>query len=124
MDKGENLCLEAENADEILNVYFELACTQEKDMEDNKNSVEHAKMLAHFEIKKEVTLDLLKSTKVDKSPEPKDIYSRLLRETRQEITGALTKIVVPSLIPGEVPEVANVPLFKKGNRNNPGNYRL
>eukprot|EP00061_Rhincodon_typus_P002192 g16844.t1 len=81
-------------------------------------------MLAHFEIKKEVTLDLLKSTEVDKSPEPKDIYPRLLRETRQEIAGAFTKIFVSSLIPGEVPEVANVPLFKKGNKNNPGNYRL
>eukprot|EP00061_Rhincodon_typus_P011983 g37388.t1 len=58
-------------------------------------------MLEHSEIKKEVVLDLLKSIKIDKFPGP----------------GAK----------GEVPDdwrVANVvPLFKKGNRDNPRNNR-
>eukprot|EP00061_Rhincodon_typus_P012281 g37913.t1 len=84
-------------------------------------------MLRHFEIRKEVELSLLKSIKVDKSPEPDGIYPRLLREAREEIDGALTKIFVSSLATGEVPEdwqVTHVPLFKKGNRDNLGNYRL
>eukprot|EP00061_Rhincodon_typus_P003084 g19238.t1 len=100
---------------------------QEKDMEDSEICVEHANILGHFEIKKEVVLSLLKSVKMDKSSEPNGIHPRLLREARKEIVGALTKIFVPSLATGEVLEdcqVANfVPLFKKGNRDNPGNYR-
>eukprot|EP00061_Rhincodon_typus_P007860 g29967.t1 len=81
-------------------------------------------MLGHFEIKKVMVLDLLKSIKVDKSPGPEGIYPRLLSEAREEIAGALTKIFVSSPATGEVPEdwqVANVvPLFKKGNKDNPG----
>eukprot|EP00061_Rhincodon_typus_P006990 g28209.t1 len=96
-------------------------------MEDSEVSVEHADMLGHFEIKKEVVLGLLKSIKLEKSPGPDGIYPRWLREARQEIADALTKIFVSSLATGEVPldwQVANVvPLFKKGSRDNPGNNR-
>eukprot|EP00061_Rhincodon_typus_P013906 g40573.t1 len=82
-------------------------------------------MLGHLQIKKEVVLDPLKCIKVDKSSGPNDICPRLLKEAREEIAGALTNIFVSSLSTGEVPEdwqVANVVLlFKKGNRDNPGN---
>eukprot|EP00061_Rhincodon_typus_P011316 g36241.t1 len=64
--------------------------------------------------------------KVDTSPGLDGIYPRLLREAREEIAGALIKIFVSSLATGEIPEdwrVANViPLFKKANRDSPGNY--
>eukprot|EP00061_Rhincodon_typus_P011646 g36826.t1 len=100
---------------------------REKDMEDSEICVEHANKLWHFEIKKEVVLGLLKSIKVDKSPGSNGIYPRLLSKARGEIVGALTKIFVSSLATGEVPEdwqEANVvPLFKKGSRENPENYR-
>eukprot|EP00061_Rhincodon_typus_P006289 g26780.t1 len=53
-----------------------------------------------------------------------ETLSTILREARKEIAGALTKI---SLATGEVLEnwrVDNVvSLFKKENRDNPGNYR-
>eukprot|EP00061_Rhincodon_typus_P004368 g22413.t1 len=78
---------------------------KEKDMEDGEICVEHANMLGHFEIKKEVVLDLLKSIKVDKSPGPDGICPSHWRG------------------PGDW-QVANVvPLLKKGNRDNPGNCR-
>ena len=52
---------------------------------------------------------------------------QLLRETRDEIAGPRTEIFVSSLDTGEVPEdwqIANVvPLFKKGSKDNLGNYR-
>eukprot|EP00061_Rhincodon_typus_P013570 g40018.t1 len=67
----------------------------EKDIEDGEICVENANRLGHFEIKKEVVLDLLKNIRVDKSPGPDDIYPRLLRETKEEIAGALTKILYP-----------------------------
>eukprot|EP00061_Rhincodon_typus_P011433 g36429.t1 len=79
-DKGGNLYLEAENVGEILNEYFASVFTQEKDMVDSENSVEHANMLGQFEIKKEVVLDFLKSNKVDKSLGPKDIYPWLWKD--------------------------------------------
>eukprot|EP00061_Rhincodon_typus_P003489 g20216.t1 len=54
-------------------------------------------------------------------------YPGILREARELIAGALTDIFVSCLATGEVPEdwrIANdVPLFKNGYRNNPGNYR-
>eukprot|EP00061_Rhincodon_typus_P018373 g47525.t1 len=96
-------------------------------MEDSEICVEHANILRYFEIKKEVVLGILKSIKLDKFLGPKGIYPRLLTEEREEIVGTLTKIFVSSLATGEIPEdwrVANVvPVFKKGNRDNPGNYR-
>eukprot|EP00061_Rhincodon_typus_P014826 g42139.t1 len=94
-----------------------------KDMEDSEICVQLANMLGHFEIIKEVALDLLKNIKVNTSPGPNGIYPRLLRKVKQEIAGAL--IFVSSLATGEVLEdlqVPNVPLFKKRNRDNPGNY--
>eukprot|EP00061_Rhincodon_typus_P006224 g26633.t1 len=77
---------------------------KEKDMEDSEIYVEHANMLGHFEIKKEVVLGLLKSIKVDQYTLSDGIYLRLLRETREEIAGALTKIIVSLLAIGEIPE--------------------
>eukprot|EP00061_Rhincodon_typus_P013404 g39759.t1 len=125
-DKGGNSCLEAENVGEILSEYYAMVFNKEKDMEDSEICVEHANMLGHFEIKKEVVSGLLKSVKVDKSPGPNGIYSRQTRGAREEKAGALTKSFLSSLATREVPEgcqVTNVvPLFK-GNRDNPGNNR-
>eukprot|EP00061_Rhincodon_typus_P003592 g20467.t1 len=94
-------------------------------MEGSEINVEHANM--HFEIKREVVFSFLKSIEVDKSPWPYGIYPRLLRGARKEIAGALTMIFVSLVATGQVLEdwrAANiVPLFKKGNRDNLGNYR-
>eukprot|EP00061_Rhincodon_typus_P012509 g38289.t1 len=75
-----------------------------KHMEDSEIRVEHADMLGHFEIKKKVMLGLLKSIAVDKFPGPDGIYLRLLREAREEMAAALTKIFTFSLATGEVLE--------------------
>eukprot|EP00061_Rhincodon_typus_P005674 g25489.t1 len=97
-------------------------------MEDKEISVEHANMLWHFEIKTKAVMGFMKRIKVDKSVGPDGIYPKLLREAKEEIARALTKIVVSSLATGEARDdwqVANVvPLFKKGKRDNPGKYRL
>eukprot|EP00061_Rhincodon_typus_P007929 g30090.t1 len=91
-------------------------------MEDSEVSAEHSRMLGHFETKKEVTLVLLKSIKVDTSPGPDGFYCTLLTDAREEITGAFTKIFVSSPATGDIPEdwrVANVvPLYKKGKQGN------
>ena len=83
--------------------------------------------MSHVEGKKEVILRFLRNIKVDKSPASEGIYLIILREAREEIAGTLTEVFVSSLATGEVPEdwrIANVVhLFKKGSKNNPGNYR-
>eukprot|EP00061_Rhincodon_typus_P003128 g19359.t1 len=85
------------------------------------------KFLNQVAIKKEEVLYILKTIKVDKSPGPDGIYPRILREAKDQIAGELTDIYASSLATGVVPEdwrIANVvPLFKKGSKDNLGNYR-
>jgi hypothetical protein len=58
---------------------------------------------------------------------PDGIGPQLLQELQHELTPALVQIYRQSLRCGEVPEdwkLANVtPIFKKGKRSDPGNYR-
>ncbi|PLS49478.1 hypothetical protein CYV29_15670, partial [Carnobacterium maltaromaticum] len=126
-DKGGKLCVESEKMGEILNEYFASVFTEERDMTDVEVRNRCLITLGQVGIRREEVLGILKGIKVDKSPGPDGIYPRLLREAREEIAGALTDIFAASLNTGEVPEdwrIANVvPLFKKGSRDNPGNYR-
>eukprot|EP00061_Rhincodon_typus_P011710 g36938.t1 len=43
----------------------------------------------HVDIKEEVVLGTLKNIKVDKTPVPDGIYSKVLKESRKDIAGAL-----------------------------------
>eukprot|EP00061_Rhincodon_typus_P008329 g30849.t1 len=113
---------------EVLNEYFASVFTKEEDIVDGESREGYVDIRGHVNIKKEEVLGILKSNKVVKSPGPNGIYPRMRREAGEEIAGALYKIFVSSLAIGEVPEdwrIANVvPLFKKDNRDNPGNHRL
>ena len=79
-------------------------------------------------ITKEKVLGKLKRLKVDKSPGPDGLHPRILKEIAEEIVEALVVVFQESLEAGRIPEdwkVANVtPLFKKGGRQQMGNYRL
>ena len=72
-------------------------------------------------------LKVLKRIKVDKSPGPDEVCPRTLWEAWEEIAGSRAAIFEPSMVTGEVPddwrEATVVPLFKKGCREKPGNYR-
>eukprot|EP00061_Rhincodon_typus_P000703 g12499.t1 len=89
--------------------------------------MKQADMLKQVVVRKENVLEILKNLGIDKSPGPDGIHPKLLREAREEIAASLAIIFVSSLSIGAVPEdwrVENIiPLFKKGNRDNPGNYR-
>ena len=65
--------------------------------------------------------------KLDKAPGPDRLYSTVLREVADEIACPLSIIFQDSMMSGEVPlgwKQANVtPIFKKGRRNLPNNYR-
>ena len=70
---------------------------------------------------------LLLDLRTDKSPGPDQIHPRILKETAIHICKPLTKLFKLSISQGRVPQqwkLANiVPIFKKGCRSSPENYR-
>ena len=69
-------------------------------------------------------IDKLKS---HKSPGPDEIYARVLKECKEELGTPLTSLFNRSIESGLVPDdwkLANViPIFKKGDKSDPSNYR-
>ena len=65
--------------------------------------------------------------KIDKSPGPDGLHPRVLKEVATEIAKPLTILFNTTIRTGQIPKawkVAEVrPLFKKGNKTSPGNYR-
>ncbi|KAK4806636.1 hypothetical protein QYF61_022942 [Mycteria americana] len=71
--------------------------------------------------------DLLHHLETHKSMEPDEIHVRVLKELADVLTKPLSIIYQQSWLTGEVPadwRLANVtPIFKKGQKEDPGNYR-
>ena len=113
--------------DEILNEYFSSVFTVEKGTDVRELGEINSDVLRMVHITEKKALELLKRIKVDKFPGPDEMYSRTLWEAREEIVGPLAEIFESSIVTGERPEdwrAANVvPLFKKGCREKPENYR-
>ena len=111
--EGEIVTDERETAD-ILNEYFASVFIVEE------NRGEEA---VPFQMEQRV-IDKLK---ICKSPGPDKIYPRILKEVKEAICMPLCAIFNLSLQTGKVVsewKLANItPLFKKGDKSNPGNYR-
>ena len=69
----------------------------------------------------------LKNLKLNKSPGPDAIHPRVLRELAAVIKAPLNIIFNKSMATGQIPEtwkMAHItPIYKKGNRHLPSNYR-
>ncbi|XP_066858563.1 LINE-1 reverse transcriptase homolog [Anser cygnoides] len=80
-----------------------------------------------FAIHEEMVGDLLRSLDVRKSMGPDGMHPRVLKELAEELAEPLSIIYRQSWLSGEVPvdwRLANVtPIYKKGRRADPGNYR-
>ncbi|KAK4815183.1 hypothetical protein QYF61_021043 [Mycteria americana] len=78
-------------------------------------------------IQGEMVSDLLHHLDTHKSMGPDEIHPRVLKELAEELTKPLSIIYQQSWLTGEVPadwRLANVtPIFKKGRKEDPGNYR-
>ena len=72
-------------------------------------------------------LKVLLSLNKSKSPGPDNIHPRILKELAHEISYPLTKLFNASMKHGQIPKdwkIAEVkPIFKKGDKSSPGNYR-
>ena len=140
IDSTGTLVTNDENMASVLNNYFSsvFTSTAEADhfstneintIDEIGNSTaaipEHT--IHNFEITPEEVLKALNNMKTNKSSGPDNIHPTLLKETKSEIVDTLTSLFNISLCQGLVLadwKTANVtPIFKKGDRSIPGNYR-
>ena len=125
--EGEIVTDERETAD-ILNDYFASVFTVEEDREETTPyQMTVAAQLFLVDITEEDVMRVIDTLKICKSPGPDKIYPRILKEVKEAICKPLCAIFNLSLRTGKVVsewKLANVtPLFKKGDKFNPGNYR-
>ncbi|CAL4065460.1 unnamed protein product, partial [Meganyctiphanes norvegica] len=83
--------------------------------------------IGDIEITPEMVKNKLEKLNRFKGSGPDNIHPHVLRETASSVCSPLSMIFKESLRAGETPEdwrKANItPIFKKGNRNDPANYR-
>ena len=129
-ESGQVITDEIETA-KVLNTYFGSVFTKEitsnvpipvkafKEKEED--------MLTDIVCTKEGVLEILSQLKTDKSPGIDSLHPKFLYEVRYEVSDVLSKIFNKSIMTGVVPrdwrDALVTPLFKKGNRSDPGNYR-
>ena len=116
----------SEKAD-LLNEYFSSVFTKEDLNNIPTLSSRTDQILNKVEITSIQMRDKLKSLKPSKSPGPDGIHPRVLRELADVIADPLKQIFDKSLSEGKLPSEwkdAEVrPIFKKGDKTAPGNYR-
>ena len=86
----------------------------------------HGRLLGHILVNPEIVRNGLESLKKSSSPGVDTVHPFILQEARNELVQPLTRLFQLSLDQGRIPQewkLANVtPIFKKGNRSDPGNY--
>ena len=124
---GDTVSEDSEKA-EVLNSFFCSVFTEERKEEvptcEKKNDQDY---LNNIVFTKEKVLKKLKNLDPSKSGGPDEINARVLKELADEIAEPLADIFQCSMNEGKLPKVwkdANVtPLFKKGEKAKPNNYR-
>ncbi|KAK4823680.1 hypothetical protein QYF61_005651 [Mycteria americana] len=129
--RGGNTVTKDEEKAEVLNAFFASVfnsranCslgTQPLELEDRDGDQNGAPI-----IQGEMVSDLLHHLDTHKSMGPDEIHPRVLKELAEVLTKPLSIIYQQSWLIGEVPadwRLANVtPIFKKGQKEDPGKYR-
>ena len=79
-----------------------------------------------FTVSEEDLINKMNLIKVDKSAGPDEIYPRILKECKYQLINPLlllfNKSLATGILPRKLKEAVVVPIFKKGNRQNPSNY--
>lgn len=126
-NKDGSLLYENKDIVDTLNGYFVDNFTTEGTFiwpEEIVNSQSH---LAEIEFGENEVLDKLRKLKTNKAAGPDGLYPRVLREVCEIISKPLLVIFRQSLVTGEIPndwkQGIIIPIYKKGDRTEPGNYR-
>ena len=114
----------------ILNNYFSSVFTNETpqcvDSPDPCTTF-NANLITSVSMAKEKIKRCIEKLKINKTPGPDGWHPRILKEIKEEIVIPLEIIFKKSVLTGEVPrewKLANVtPIFKKGDKKKPQNYR-
>ena len=128
-DKDGDLKTEDQEKANILNDFFSSVFTVEGNSElpDFEQKVKDEDCINQIEINAVKVLKQLKSLNVSKSCGPDNCHPFFLKECAEEIYLPLTDIFQKSLSSGVIPDdwkKANITcIFKKGNKQDPGNYR-
>ena len=112
---------------EVLNNFFTSVFTQEDDTDiptfDCGKNVSINDVIVTDDMMKKSLLSL----NISKSPGPDELHPRVLRELANELSHPFKVLFDKSLVAGKIPQdwkVAEVrPIFKKGSKTTPGNYR-
>jgi len=122
--------LEAAN---VLGHFFHDVYTREKPGLPEKENIDGTEKISiemdedDIDLGQEVVKRALQNLKTDKSPGPDGIHPLVLRECADALSSPLSTIFKKSLHSAKVPtewKCANVtPLFKKGTKSDPANYR-
>jgi len=113
---------------EILLKQFQSVFTKDDVNQQQPNLTNRVNVdLPDLVIREEGILKLLKNINIHKASGPDEIPNRVLQTCASEIAPAITAIFKKSVDSGELPEDwrnANIaPVFKKGDRHTPENYR-
>ena len=113
----------------MLNDYFASVFTREDNTTQPPTVPSHDETITidSFTISENDILRMINKMKANKTPGPDKISPRILKEAKHEITKPLSMLFNKSLTTGKVPnewKLANVtPIFKKGDKSQPKNYR-
>ena len=132
VSEDKQMVTDDKNKAKLLNHYFSSVFTKEDEHEyPDKKLIGleegNTPSLDVIEITEQKVLKELLNLNIAKSAGPDGIHPKVLRETATQIVIPLTIIFKKSLAEGALPhkwKIAHViPIFKKGNKSTPSNYR-
>ena len=121
------LCTDDESKARILNSFFSSVFTDEDVTSVPALPCLDSICLEDVNISQVAVKRCLEGLKTSSSPGPDGIHPRVLKEAAEQVAGPLATLFRKSLdagvLPGEWKLGLIVPIFKKGPRSEPGNYR-
>ena len=127
MEDGKLTACDEEKA-VVLNQFFSSVCTLEDQHKDTDPEIVYdGPMIEDVDITVSVVKKKLSELRPSSAAGPDGIHPRVLQEAADSLAPQLSRLFRESLDTGILPQdwkVANVvPIFKKGNKDDPGNYR-